>query len=822
MISTTLDTWEDPSHEGDPQAAFDNFERARTDPADGRHEAAIAASLLVLPGDLGPNWEDPRHVGQPRYSRWPVPGIGSGPHSGNNERESFRYTVVDLRGGGVQLYPPVTERPVSQSSGRPFTATSVRREVRAHEPRSPGPSSAAVVENRLLHGGSSIRCWLVDMDPKQGRWYPYAMEGICPGQLLFVEQPGSTPLFVTVHDVGWDPDHTRPDGAAQPLPYFTVVADPATPLPPDGVPVGDEQTRITRKTFLDPLSIIGEDHTPNQSAGALLVDKYAFSDGDSFVGAFHLTFQGDFDAGGGDEGGLGGSFELKQDLRVFSGEVDSFRMVPLYPEDPSSVMVGQLTYRAHSNVERIGAGRAIINMKDKTELTGTCSLWLTSTYRGSLSFGKGVIEVPAGSLPDVVVGRFFAVDEPSERIDPDDAFCRAAQDILRPAHVLRRWFQITSLVRDAMNGSQLLQVRAKREDAYQGGPDLIDQSHYATYDDHRPVKFVIRRGAIPFDVSGAVAESDNAVSDNVAVNRVMLMQPNADMVSGSLPFAQGHPVEQALGSRCWNPTGVRVRHLTAWPSQEFIKHYRSPDISFFSDNLGSASVGIGLALHDRSDGALEKARAVYRGGIGFETGVCISATTRTAIAVAGDVEQTAIEVSGHVTLPEDRAFRGVGRPDAGVALLLDQTGPDDVRKTRARKVIAWTAADAPGDLMTLGYDGVGDVFRIAGARTVALKGTTALDLGGARVVNAGTSNVHGTTAMPAGSTGASGSITARVNLPSPMTGDYVAMVSPGWVTGFGVTKDQAGFTVEFEKPPPEGRSPSSTPWAFDWMVRETP
>src|ERR1051326_4497526 len=134
MITTTLDNWQDENHPGDPQAAFDNFGRARTDVNNPRHDEAIGVSLLVLPADLGPAWEDPGHVGQPHYSTWMVPPLPFVHHKDwSKERALFGYSVLDLRDGGFQLYPPVRDMPVSGSGG-PYTATSVRREVWEHQP----------------------------------------------------------------------------------------------------------------------------------------------------------------------------------------------------------------------------------------------------------------------------------------------------------------------------------------------------------------------------------------------------------------------------------------------------------------------------------------------------------------------------------------------------------------------------------------------------------------------------------------------------------------------------------------------------------------
>jgi hypothetical protein len=44
------------------------------------------------------------------------------------------------------------------------------------------------------------------------------------------------------------------------------------------------------------------------------------------------------------------------------------------------------------------------------------------------------------------------------------------------------------------------------------------------------------------------------------------------------------------------------------------------------------------------------------------------------------------------------------------------------------------------------------------------------------------------------------------------------MVTPGWVTGFGVDKRKDGFTVTFDTAPPSAMSDQSGQETFDWII----
>ena len=777
--------------------AFVNARRTLTDP---RHvEAANAAGLTVPP------------VANADWIVLPISPQGS-------------YRIIDLRAGTTFLNVPLVQGRPTKSGGYPFAATSVIGTVVEHQPApGPGAPAAGVVLQRVVHGGSSTSCQLVRPVTKElRRWYPKAMEGISPGQPLVVTL-GEDTWSVIVADVGWDSDPDQdPTRPSHPLPYFTVADRPPPgnlPLPPLPFPA---TTRIQRKTAIGGLAVIEEDHTLNQQS-ALEVAKYAYSDGDALCGGFSLNYQGDFVSAGGDEGGLGATVELIQDLQLFSGIVENFTQEKIGTDQRQAwVLTHQI--QSHLNVERLAAGRPIINLNENKWTQGTCRVWNSNTYPNAtaLNVPLGVVEVPGSTLPPEVVGRFISINEPSEYIDPHDSF--SASSGLQPVGIgiVRRWFQITDLQSDPARGSQLLQVRFKLVDAYQGGIQLVDTSHFSFTlpkgEGGKDVKFIIAPGGLPYDVSRAVAQDDNG---NPPTTRKILMQPNADTdlklrdPKHDYPFAKGDLVGQALGSRSVNPTGFRVRHHTSWPTQS--ENY--PDASFYAQNGGAAQVGIGLMIQGAGRTRLADDESRFRGtgGAAYDTGVWIHATTRTAIRVQGEVAPP-----HGVNLPP-------GQPVAGVALHMDQTGGP-----AARKVIGWTNDPQPEtqttfDLTTIGYDPASGSFQIVGAETVKIVGAKTFDLGGAKISNAapsaGLPTLRGTVSVPPAQPAAQGSTqpravaaTARVTFASLISGDYIAMVAPGWMTGFGVTKREDGFTVTFDTAPPAAPPGQSGQETFDWIV----
>ena len=284
-IFLPIEEWGKIALPNDLDSALTAFVTARRTPTDPRHaEAANAAGLTIPPA---------------ANADWILPPI--------SPQDSYR--IIDLRAGTTFLSVPLVQGRPTKSGNYPFAATAVVGTVVEHQPAlGPGAPNAAVVLQRVIHGGSSTSCQLLrsvtDTGPK-GRWYPAAMEGISPGQPLVVSL-GRDVWSVIVADVGWDPTPPLPDSdderhlPQQSLPYFTV-ADHA---PPDGFPLPPPKrfplpatTRIQCKTAIGGLTVIGEDHTLNQQS-AFTAAKYAYGDGDALCSFFLFQLSGGLRLGG--------------------------------------------------------------------------------------------------------------------------------------------------------------------------------------------------------------------------------------------------------------------------------------------------------------------------------------------------------------------------------------------------------------------------------------------------------------------------------------------------------------------------------------------
>jgi hypothetical protein len=356
-----IEKWGDITTSEGLKNAVAAFVSARRTPTDPRHTEAENAAGLTIPPSANADWV--------------VPPISP----------EDRYQIIDLRAGTTFLNVPLSQRPPSQSAGYPFAATAVVGTVTEHQPAATaGEPAAGVALQRVVHGGSSTSCLLLrPVTETARRWYPAAMEGISPGLPLHVTRPGDNKTYgVVVADIGWDsappPPDTDPDRPPQPLPYFTVAdhSPDGFPSPPLPLP---KTTRIERKTAIGALQVIEEDHTLNQMS-ALKVTKYAYSDGDASCGEFRLNYQGDFFSAGGDEGGLGATADLTQDLKLFSGTVEDFAFKGVDSEnDPNRAWVLTYQEQPHLNVERLATGRPIINLS-RNWIEGMCRVWNSTTY----------------------------------------------------------------------------------------------------------------------------------------------------------------------------------------------------------------------------------------------------------------------------------------------------------------------------------------------------------------------------------------------------------------------------------------------------------
>jgi hypothetical protein len=673
--------------------------------------------------------------------------------------------VRDPRLGPILVQLPEQGQAASGSANYPASPLLLRR-TQEHVPSKVyGTDRLTGLLQRNIHGGSSIQTELLDPSESglavqagpAAKWYPASIEGFFAGQHFLVN--GKPTPLLTVIGFGWDSDVGAP--------YFT--ADAPIPVP---ALFNGEPSFAENKSDFGVVGIISEDHCANQSS-ALSVSKYAYSQGDSGGISTFLYYQGDIISAEGDEGGLGYTAELIHDLRNFRGTVGAF--------DPST---GILRYRPNAvgptNTERLGTSRPLINLNQHKWITGgSVRIWVTDTYRnsGALEIKHGVIEGIGTSWGQEVIGRYFAVNDATEYIDPKATGYYVPPEGPDP---LYRWFRIVRLVTDG--NTQLLLVRLVVGGTQFGAPQVADPGNLAHNNPSgKPLGYIIAPGAIVADVTGGVNENDNGIEATT-----VLLQPNADFTRAEYAFAPGDPIEQAIGPQPWNPTGFRVRHFTNFPSATTLS-----DVSFLSENRGTARVDVGLLLQGESD--LPRAKEKYlKGGVAYGIGIDIQGVTQVGVRLEGDIQPLDLYAAA--------TFLGVGTPDAGLAITLQQ-------HTGNKKVIAWSTANS-SHYATIGFDPEISSYRLAGAKSIDMANASIIQVGGLSDSSQPAANLRGINIAVG-----SGMNSIDVTFPIEESDTaYGIQVTPSWPTTAAVTaKNTTGFTVWFGTPPSEGDM-------FDWFL----
>ena len=124
-------------------------------------------------------------------------------------------------------------------------------------------------------------------------------------------------------------------------------------------------------------------------------------------------------------------------------------------------------------------------------------------------------------ITDDVVGRYFAVDEPSEYI---------------PRTTARRWYLIDSVTKNADGTKDIRIIRHWWGAKAMNSPRLYNLEN-SSYDGHiKPLKYIIAPGANVYDVSDAVDSP----------KRTLRLAPTP-FTGTAVDFAAGDPIEQAVG-----------------------------------------------------------------------------------------------------------------------------------------------------------------------------------------------------------------------------------------------------------------------------------
>lgn len=529
-------------------------------------EAVLAAGggVILIPANAPKDWKPsspPQNMSRKPEPPAPAKGWSVGPG----------VTLIDARQSKVEV-PQVTglefNRTFNLAPGQSSPHWQYHPMLRLHTNQVAGTSNFSGVLAAPVTAG------------KAQRFYLESIRSIFPGQMLAVD---GSPAEIAVLSLGYD--------AAKKQPFFVGDA-------PAAIPAG---TRLSALTQSSVIRAETQAHNETQTFD-VYSQRSHYSQGDTYMFDGYVHYMGDeygIPEEGGTEPGAGyGSVLLHARtqtlVNIFRGQVDSF--------DAKS---GALRYTAAINAHTLATGRPLINLNSKK--------WITE--------GHAHINVPGGALlnwggslwssdapwTQDVVGRFFAIDEDSEKVAGN-------KDV-------RLWFQITALSVDP-DGKKRLTVRRHWWGAKNLGVGISTLFNYKDYTQSEktpvPLKYIIAPGTYVDDVSDGVGSSP-AESAGARQQTIKLVPYEAS--GTNLDFATGDPIEQAIGPEPFHPIPFRAWFFDSVPGV-----FPAPVLDVANNGVSPRSAALSVAGN---------------GGLGNV--ISVNGDVKDGIQVAGEVDGPFIE-----------------------------------------------------------------------------------------------------------------------------------------------------------------------------------
>src|SRR5262249_51222930 len=224
-------------------------------------------------------------------------------------------------------------------------------------------------------------------------------------------------------------------------------------------------SRYWNKNWFGALDIVDTHNTDDQS-GTVSITRATYGTGDSFGVQMTFQYSGDIMSAGGDEGGVLYSGEVRHDVQLFWGEVESWDpdTQTLVYKDNSAVI------QKPENWWKIGTSRPIINMNP--------AKWIQSGKVIIPQNGFDYNKIPSSVIGNAnvqwdasIIGKFITIDEPTEYWDPaapDPKSVDRAWAYMLGSHIVRRWFRVATLAKRA-DGLWNLGIETVWWGNYQGG-----------------------------------------------------------------------------------------------------------------------------------------------------------------------------------------------------------------------------------------------------------------------------------------------------------------------------------------------------------------
>ncbi len=402
-----------------------------------------------------------------------------------------------------------------------------------------GTHPAITIDSQISYGSTSYLDWL-QLPVEKGkdrRFYLATVRGIHPGQFLNLHGGPGYGGGVTrgvVKSIGYD--------VTKQMHYF--VADTDLNHVAGAI--------LQNKSNTGLVHMLQTSNNDNQTYDVKVI-RNQYAHGDTYVYYCDFNYMSNVHSAAGDENGNCYAAFIRSKEDNFQGTVESV-------DWESARLVFSNSSR---NVQTLGDSRPLINRNPAKHITAGKVLIVSgrtdfdlpdpqmSIYKGQ-NYVTGLVKSPVtnsverkfGGLirgdkdcpwtPEIV-GRFFAVSDPSEKT-PKGTF---------------RWYLITKFQAND-DGTKDIEVQRFWWGAKSAGsPTLYRQENY-TWDGHeRPLDYVIAPGTYVNDVSRALPGGDRGGQ------RTLGVAPNAAM-NTPFDFAKGDAIEQAIGPDPFKPQAFRV------------------------------------------------------------------------------------------------------------------------------------------------------------------------------------------------------------------------------------------------------------------------
>lgn len=464
-------------------------------------------------------------------------------------------TIIDYRGGYMKtLLPSIGKHQTGVWAG-----SRLERKLNLGQTSLPhcGVYSNQAIQNYMISGASSYMLTLTD-PVKAGqdvKCYVDSIRGIWVGQYLTITgQPMSyvEPYDrITIKSIGWDKERRRN--------YFT------TDLKFDH-PVG---CIVYNKHVVNGMQIEGYSNCDNQSM-ELQVTRHHYAVGDNFVISGTMDYMGDVFSGFGDEGGIVLNAETIGEINGFHSTIEAMDLSkdeityapgitnpPTLSNSRPLINMNPKKWRTDGTVMIVSPGGTYKGRSNPGGIGGTANVF---NYQGGLILGSK----DCGWKADVV-GRFFALTDPLEIIEANDASSVGgyAQLAVRPIY---RWYQIMDFKEDP-DGAKIVKILRVRWSAVAAGaPKLFVDDNYTSDGHERPLHYAIAPGAWVYDVSQGWADTipTGGWVGKDAPRKIKVVT-NGDRGT-KLGFEVGDSIEQPPGPDPWQPRPIRIRQFDQMPT----------------------------------------------------------------------------------------------------------------------------------------------------------------------------------------------------------------------------------------------------------------